>query len=216
VWVYTSGDSVELFLNGKSLGVKDVAPFDKAGWSNVTFVPGNLTAVAMKRGNHWAVQTLETPGAAAEVRLGLDMPVARTSSSSTSGGGGGGGGGGDDPLRADGQDCAILTASVVDAQGRTVHASPGVEVAVAVSGAGVLLGMGNGDPTDHTAEGRTGSGSRRVFNGLVRVLVQSTTTPGDIVITATANGLKGSSITVASVPVPVPMKYMLQGQVQGS
>ena len=181
VWVYTNGDSAELFLNGKTLGAKAIAAFDKGNWT-VPYTPGNLTAVVKKGGKQWAVQTIETAGAAVVVQLSVDMPVQ----------------GVDSPLLADGQDLVILTATIVDAQGRTVQANPGAKVTVSVSGAGVLLGLGNGDPHDHTLEGQTGGNSRRAFSGLVRVLVKTQTAPGNIIIAADAEGLKGSSITITS------------------
>ena len=181
---YTNGDRVELFLNGVSLGAQDVAPFDKGTWS-VRYAPGNLTAVATRGGGAWGSDTKETAGAAVAVRLRVDAPRRA-----------------DAPLVADGHDVVVLTASVVDASGRRVTACDVYEgacpeVLVTVRN-GALLGMGNGDPKDHTAEGRAAGNARRVFGGVVRVIVQAPTAPGDVVVTASAAGLKSASVTVAA------------------
>ena len=188
VWVYTNGDRAELFLNGASLGAQDIAPFDKGTWA-VPFVPGNLTVLASRGGGAWGSDTKETAGAAATVQLGVDMPSE-----------------GDAPLVADGRDIAVLTATVVDAKGRAVTACDVYEdacpeVVVTVEN-GMLLGMGNGDPKDHTAEGRAAGNARRVFGGVVRVLVQTSKTPGDIVVHATASALKGASVTITAFAAP--------------
>ena len=165
VSVYTNGDAVELLLNGAAVGAPQaVAPFDKAGWF-MPFTPGNLTAVATKGGKPWGSDTRLTgiPGAASIV-LSVVAPVVNVSA----------------PLVADGQDVAILTATVLDRAGRVLHTAGQPEVTVTVSGPGTLLGIGNGDPRDHTPEGRTGSSVRRTFNGLLRILVETTTAPGEI------------------------------------
>jgi len=74
-----------------------------------------------------------------------------------------------------------------------------LHVHVLVSGPEVLLGMGNGDPQDHTLEGRNGSSIRQTFGGLLRVLIQTIAgRGGSIVVTATAVGLNSSFVTVTA------------------
>ena len=140
VWTYTNGHSAELFQDGKSLGKQTIAQFDKGGW-NVTWKPGNLTVVAFDAdGKPYATDSVVTPGAPASLRLSIDWP-AETGAA----------------ILADGQDCAMLTATVVDSAGHIVHESP-TAVKFEVTG-GILLGTGNGDPSDHTPEGRPPDGS---------------------------------------------------------
>jgi beta-galactosidase len=51
VHVYTSGDSAELFLNGKSLGLKTKGPYEyRLHWDDVVYQPGELKVVAYKNG----------------------------------------------------------------------------------------------------------------------------------------------------------------------
>jgi hypothetical protein len=109
-WVYTNGDSVELFLNGKSHGRQSVAAFDKGTWF-LSYEAGNLTVVVTKAGATWETDTAKTASfaAAAALKLSVDMP--RTSN-------------GDRPLAADSKDVAILTVTVLDTHGRTVTRVP--------------------------------------------------------------------------------------------
>eukprot|EP00937_MAST-01D_sp_MAST-1D-sp2_P006769 g6769.t1 len=191
VWAYTNADEVELFRNGVSQGRQAIEPFGKGTWS-VPFEPGNLTAIAYRGGKRWAQDAVVTAGAPAALALRVDAPLA-----------------GEAPLRADGVDVALLTASVLDAAGNVVHAGAandgtGPDVTFSVAGSGVLLGAGNGDPSDHTAEGRTGSQSRHAWNGLVRAIVQATVVPfetGEITVTATARGLQSATLTLRSVSI---------------
>ena len=188
-WVYTNGDAAELFLNGKSRGRQSIAPFDKGTWF-LTYEAGNLSVAVTKDGAPWGTDaaTIADSAAATALKLSVDMPVI---------------GNGDAPLAPDGQDVIILTATVLDAHGRVVamcDVAKGCPVVrVDVTGPGALLGMGNGDPHDHTLEGRTGGNTRRVFSGRVRALVQSIAgNGGDIVVTASASGLTSSSATVTA------------------
>ena len=51
VHVYTSGDSAELFLNGKSLGLKTKEQYEyRLRWDDVVYQPGELKVVAYKDG----------------------------------------------------------------------------------------------------------------------------------------------------------------------
>ena len=178
VWAYTNGDAVELFQDGESLGKQTVAPMDKAGW-NVTWKAGNLTVVSYLNGEKHATDSAVTPGAAAALSLEFDWPAAT-----------------DATIQADGQDAAMLTATVLDSAGLVVHESA-TAVKFEVTG-GILLGTGNGDPSDHTPEGRPpeGSDTRSAWDGLVRAIVQSSTTAGELTVTASADGLKSATAKI--------------------
>jgi hypothetical protein len=178
VWVYTNGDEVELLLNGESLGVQQVPMFEKGTFTTI-YKPGNLTAVVKKRGTAWATDTVHTATAAKTLVLEVDPLV-------------------EAPLRADGNSATLLTAKVVDANGNVVHLESDAAqpmVTFSVKGQGQLIGLGSGDPSDHTSD--KGS-SRRAFNGLVRAIVQATTTAGAIEVTATAPGLASATATITS------------------
>lgn len=97
-------------------------------------------------------------------------------------------------LVADGDDVAIVRVSVVDSDGREVPTASNM-VQFMVAGPAKLIGVGNGDPSSHEPD----KASRRsAFNGLARAIVQTTTSPGDIVIVATSEGLAKASVKITS------------------
>ena len=91
----------------------------------------------------------------------------------------------------------MFSVEVQDAQGRTVPITDN-EVTFRVSGAGKLIGVGNGDPTDHASD--KGS-SRKAFSGFCMALIQSSKEAGDITVEATSRGLASAMVTIAAKPV---------------
>lgn len=176
VYAYNNCDSVELFLNDQSQGVKSaVAPALHAEWG-VQWASGTLRADCKKGGNVVATDVVKTAAAAAKLALTADR----------------------NPIHADGQDLIFVTADVQDANGVFVpNASPSITFAVA--GPGKLVGLDNGDPTDTTSH--TGT-SRKAFNGKALAIVRSSGTAGDITITATAAGLSAAPLVVAALASP--------------
>ena len=77
LYTYTNGDEVELFLNGKSLGVKKNSNNPKLRarikWDNIAYAPGTLVAVAKKNGRVVARHQIETTGEAVALKLVPDM-----------------------------------------------------------------------------------------------------------------------------------------------
>jgi hypothetical protein len=122
------------------------------------FEPGNLTAAALSdTGEVLSIDASLTPGAPARVLLSLDAPALATGTG--------------EAVLADGEDVALVRASVVDADGRLcTTASHNVTFAI-LSGPGAVLGVGNGDPSSH--EPNVAS-SRSAYHGLVRAVVQVT------------------------------------------
>ena len=125
VRTYTNCDEVELFLNGKSLGRQAAKRDFETKWK-VAYAPGALSAKAYKAGKVAAESKVETTGAPAAVELRPDRTV----------------------INASGEDVAVFTASVTDAQGRVVPLA-GNSLALAVEGPGKIIGVGNGDPSSH-------------------------------------------------------------------
>ncbi len=117
---------VELFLNGQSLGKQAMKPNSKLSW-HVKYAPGTLSAKGFDdAGNAIAEAKVETTGAAAALRLTPDRAT----------------------INANGEDVSVFTVSAVDAQGRVVPVAQN-KIALAVEGAGKILGVGNGDPSCH-------------------------------------------------------------------
>ena len=165
VYVYSTGDEVELFVNGVSQGRRTREPgFWRFAWNDVVYAPGSLRAVAYRKGAKWAEETVETTGAATALQA-----VAEKSS-----------------VAADGDELGFVTVRVVDAKGRLVpRACPLVRISV--EGAGEFVAADNGDESDFTGFGEP---VRKAFNGLLSVIVRGKPgTTGEIKIRVEAEGL---------------------------
>jgi beta-galactosidase len=71
----------------------------------------------------------------------------------------------------------------------------GNSVQLSIDGPGKIIGVGNGDPSCHEADK---GATRSVFAGLAQAIVQGTKQPGEIVLTAQADGLTAARVTIAS------------------
>ncbi|KQY35936.1 beta-galactosidase [Caulobacter sp. Root487D2Y] len=171
VWAHSNCDKVELFLNGKSQGVRDVVPNHHVEWS-VPYAPGVIEAHGYKAGKVILRERRETAGPAAALRLTADRSR----------------------VAADGQDVAILKVEVLDAKGRSVPRADDL-ISFTLSGPGQVIGVGNGDPTSHESDLAS---QRKAFNGLAQAIVRTRRgQAGELRVTASAPGLKASTVSVA-------------------
>lgn len=176
VWVNSNADNVELFLNGKSLGKKDMPRNSHLQWS-VNYTPGVLSAVAYKGGRKLTAK-VETTGTPVEVVM---TPYKTT-------------------ILADGKDVAIINLSVMDKEGREVPDADNM-IRFSITGPGKIIGVGNGDPSSHEPDKCTdGAWQRSLFNGHCQVIVQSNGEVGSIHFEATASGLSAGSTDIVTVP----------------
>ncbi|HMY41042.1 MAG TPA: DUF4982 domain-containing protein, partial [Marinagarivorans sp.] len=170
VMVYSNADSVELFLNGTSLGSKTIAQTQgHIEWS-VPFAKGTLEARARKGGRVVVTDTLRTANAAAQLGLLVDRAT----------------------INADGSDLAFVEVDVVDAQGTLVPNANNL-INFTLEGPGILVGVDNGNAV--SLESYKGK-SRSAFSGKAMAIVQSTRTPGTITLKASASGLTPSEIKI--------------------
>jgi beta-galactosidase len=176
VWVQSNYDAVELFLNGTSLGKKTMPRNSHLEW-DVPYQPGTLEAHGFKGNVAVATEKVETTGAPARLVLAADRPT----------------------IDANGEDVSVLTVAVNDSDGRPVPTANN-HVQFEISGSGKIIGVGNGDPASHEADKAS---QRSLFNGLAQVIVQSTRDAGSITLTATAQGLSPTSITLQAQAAPV-------------
>lgn len=175
VWVNTNADNVELYLNGKSLGKKDMPRYGHLNWQ-VPYQPGKLEAIAYKKGKRLTAK-IETTGQAAEVVL---TPYKTT-------------------LLADGRDVSVINISAVDKEGREVPDADNM-IHFTIEGEGKIIGVGNGDPSSHEADKcMEGMWQRSLFNGKCQVIVQSTKQSGNIKLVATSTGLWSGSTDIITV-----------------
>ncbi len=162
VFVYTSGDSAELFLNGKSLGKRvkkakapltgkdlngDIRERFRLAWMDVVYEPGKLEVVAYKNGKEWARDSVETTGPAKTFKAKADRSA----------------------ISADGRDLSYVEIDVLDAKGRRVPTAKD-RFTFKVEGPFDLVGVCNGDPTDH--ESMKGD-TIRAFAGKAQAIVRS-------------------------------------------
>jgi beta-galactosidase len=176
VYVVTNTDSVELFLNGKSLGInsKPENGFVFA-FSDVAYVPGTLKAVGRNEGKMAAAQELTTAGPPFAIRL--------TSTAGPQG------------FQADGQDAAFIDFEVVDAKGQRCPTDD-ERVDFTISGPGIWRGGYNSGKIDST--------NNLYLNtecGINRVFVRSTLETGTITVTASRSGLKSAKVQLVARPV---------------
>jgi len=174
VWVFSNLDKVELFLNGQSLGTKDVKKDSHVAW-NVKYAPGAIEARGFKDGKLAMTTKRETTGAAAKLVMTADRRE----------------------VSADGEDVAFFAVEVQDAQGRVLPTTDNL-VTFKVSGNGKLVGVGNGDPTDQEPDK---GASRKAFGGLCMGIVQTAKTAGTITVEAASPGLDSASVTISSKSV---------------
>jgi hypothetical protein len=165
VHAYSSAPVVELFVNGKSLGTRDIQTMIQglgsyAEWTDVPWENGTLTAVARDAsGAAVARDERKTNGVAAKLQLSLDAPSKLTGTG--------------EALILDGQDAALLRASIVDSADEVMHlASNNISFRV-VSGPGRIQGSHNGDPHSHEPNNAPWHSA---YHGLVRAVVRVTST----------------------------------------
>jgi beta-galactosidase len=176
VHVYTSGDSAELFLNGKSLGLKKKGPYEyRLRWDDVVYQPGELKVVAYKNGKKWATDVMKTAGSAAKLTMQADR----------------------NKIKADGQDLSFVTVTVADKNGLPVPRSQN-RIHFDISGPGEIVATDNGDATSFES---FQSHEHSAFNGLCLVVIRTKAgESGKITLRATSEGLAGAEIPIKVVP----------------
>ena len=172
VFVYTSGDEAELFLNGKSLGRKSKSAGEyRLCWNDVVYQPGELKVVSYKNGKKWATETMKTSGTVVKLSLVADRST----------------------IVADGKDLSFITVTVADKKGQLVPRSKN-QIKFEIEGPGEIVATDNGDPTSFES---FQSPERKAFNGLALVIVRAKAgQAGKIRLTATADGLARGSVVI--------------------
>ena len=179
VYVYTSGDEAELFLNGVSQGRRRKAPFGdydttprtkttdprifdhyRLRWSDVVYSPGEIRVVAYRAGRRIGEKVLRTAGRPVRVKLERD------------------------PHSPKGGMLDFYRVSLEDANGVEVP-NRFDRISFSITGAGDLLAVGNGNA--HGTEPFRGSSSHPLFFGQALVIVRNR---GSYELSASADGLE--------------------------
>ena len=174
VFVYTNYDSAELFVNGKSQGVQKKNNSTSQSryrlmWMDVKYEPGTIKVVAWdKDGKPAAEKSIVTAGKPYKIVLEADRSV----------------------IKADGDDIAFVTVSVVDEKGNPCPTAAN-QLSFKVNGNGVYRAACNGDATSleqfHLP-------TMKLFSGKLVVLVQSKAKAGIIGLQVEGKGLKAASL----------------------
>ncbi len=177
VFVYTSYPKAELFINGKSQGIREkndstVMNRYRLMWNETKYTPGELKVVAYgANGKPVEEKVVKTAGAPHH----LVLTANRTT------------------LAADGEDLVYITARVADKDGNIVPTDTRL-VNFKVVGAGEFVATANGDPTCllpfHKPE-------MNLFSGALTVIARSAAEKGRLTLTASAKGVKSAKIEIS-------------------
>lgn len=186
LYTYTNGDEVELFLNGKSLGVKknsnDPKLRARIKWDNIAYAPGTLVAVAKKNGKVVARHQIETTGEAVALKLIPDMET----------------------WYADGKDLMHVRIYAVDKKGRRVlnvkDAKAFDKLTFTVKGDANIVAVDNGNITsDELHIGKTQlekSIQRHLFQGSALVILRAGDKPGKIELSVEGEKMKAKKLVL--------------------
>ena len=186
LYTYTNGDEVELFLNGKSLGVKknsnDPKLRARIKWDNIAYAPGTLVAVAKKNGKVVARHQIETTGEAVALKLVPDMET----------------------WHADGKDLMHVRIYAVDKKGRRVlnvkDAKAFDKLTFTVKGDANIVAVDNGNiASDELHIGKTQlekSIQRNLFQGSALVILRAGDKPGKIELSVAGEKMKAKKLVL--------------------
>ena len=186
LYTYTNGDEVELFLNGKSLGVKknsnDPKLRARIKWDNIAYAPGTLVAVAKKNGKVVARHQIETTGEAVALKL---VPDAEN-------------------WHADGKDLMHVRIYAVDKKGRRVlnmkDAKAFDKLTFQVKGDANIVAVDNGNiSSDELHIGKTQlekTIQRNLFQGSALVILRAGNNPGKIELSVAGEKMKAKKLVL--------------------
>ena len=186
LYTYTNGDEVELFLNGKSLGVKknsnDPKLRARIKWDNIAYAPGTLVAVAKKNGKVVARHQIETTGEAVALKLVPDMET----------------------WHADGKDLMHVHIYAVDKKGRRVlnvkDAKAFDKLTFTVKGDANIVAVDNGNiASDELHIGKTQlekTIQRNLFQGSALVILRAGDKPGKIELSVAGEKMKAKKLVL--------------------
>lgn len=186
LYTYTNGDEVELFLNGKSLGVKknsnDPKLRARIKWDDIAYAPGALLAVARKNGKVVARHQIETTGEAVALKL---VPDAEN-------------------WHADGKDLMHVRIYAVDKKGRRVlnvkDAKAFDKLTFQVKGDANIVAVDNGNITsDELHIGKTQlekTIQRNLFQGSALVILRAGDKPGKIELSVAGEKMKAKKLVL--------------------
>jgi beta-galactosidase len=173
LWAYyNNADEVELYLNGKSLGIKRKQGDEMHVMWRVAYQPGTLKAISRKNGQTVLASEIKTAGSPAKIELIADRNI----------------------MKADGTDLSFIKVKITDKNGNLVP-DAGNLVNFKVSGEGFIAGVDNGYQASMEP---FKANYRKAYNGMCLAIVQSNGKPGKIALEASSDGLQSAGVNIKS------------------
>ncbi|OHX64803.1 glycoside hydrolase family 2 TIM barrel-domain containing protein [Flammeovirga pacifica] len=178
VHAYTNYDKAELFINGKSLGIRtknqsNLYDSYRLRWDDITYHAGEVKVVALnENGDAIAEDIKYTAGTPHQLKIEVDRSE----------------------VKANGEEVVYATVSVVDKNGVLCPRASNL-VTFDLDGEANILGVGNGDPTSLES---FVAHKRKAFNGKCVTILQSSKNEGTITLTAKSKGLTSAEVTIST------------------
>ena len=164
IWsYYNHADEVELFLNGKSIGIRKKEGDDLHVTWRVPFAPGVLKAVSKRADKIVLTSEIKTAGAPAKLILTADR----------------------NNIKANGDDLSFVKVTIIDKDGNMVPNADNL-VKFIVNGNGYMAGVDNGSETSMES---FKANQRKAMNGLCLAVIRSNGKKGSITLKAISDGL---------------------------
>ena len=169
---YNNADEVELFLNGKLLGIRKKSGDDLHVMWRVKYEPGVIKAISRKDGKVVLTKEIKTAGKPAKIILTADR----------------------NNIKADGNDLSFITAKVVDAAGNIVPDADNL-IEFTTKGEGEVIATDNGLQTSLEP---FKSNKHKAFNGLCLAVLKSKEKAGEVVVAAFSKGLQAATVKITT------------------
>jgi hypothetical protein len=188
IHVYSNAYQVQLQLNGNVVGTTTIMPpYGAVTYNGVAYSNGNLTAVALDANNNvLASHSTTTWSIASGIVMSIDAPNTNTGTGGA--------------VYLDGEDVALIRATVVDAKGYTVRDATNIITFSIVGGPGYVIGCGNGDPANQDPNHAPW---KPAYHGLVRAVVRTTLvaagTPAERALLQSTNPDAGTGATASTI-----------------
>lgn len=168
LYTYTNADEVELFVNGKSMGVKknsmEVTKRNVIYWENIPYTPGKIEAIARNNGKEVARHQLQTTGKAVKLMIEAE----------------------NSEWKADGMDLQYIKVYAVDSKGRKVPTATG-KVTFEIEGEAELIAVDNGD---HLSNDLFDGNTKDLYKGFAMGILRSTQSGGQVKVKVSVSGLR--------------------------
>lgn len=170
VWAYTNCDEVELFLNGRSLGVKQKSGDELHLVWKVPFEAGTLLGVGKKDGKEIVRQEIRTSGDPARIILSPDRTA----------------------ITADGSDLSFVKVTIADKNNVPVPYADNL-VQFKIEGNATIAGVDNGSQVSMES---FKSDNRKAFHGMCLIVMKAGLKTGEVKVNASSAGLESAQVTI--------------------